>query len=186
MILSDGTRIWMNAESLLRYPTSFIGEKREVFLEGEAFFEVAKDAKHPFIVHTNRHSVEVLGTSFNISAYPDYKVYTTLAEGRIKVSTAKVSVVLNPDQQAAYLFTSWAKGNYEFRNTSLSEIVAQLSRWYNVDIYFKNESLKDKRFAGIIFRDEELNFAIEVIERVSNVHFTREEETIYIEDSREK
>lgn len=201
LILSDGTRIWMNAESLLRYPTSFIGEKREVFLEEEAFFEVAKDAKHPFIVHTNRHSVEVLGTSFNISAYPDYKVYTTLAEGRIKVSTTKVSVVLNPDQQAviepnnddivtrdvpAYLFTSWAKGNYEFRNTSLSEIVAQLSRWYNVDIYFKNESLKDKRFAGIIFRDEELNFAIEVIERVSNVHFTREEETIYIEDSREK
>ena len=200
LILSDGTRIWMNAESLLRYPTSFVGEKREVFLEGEAFFEVAKDAKHPFIVHTNRHSVEVLGTSFNISAYPDYKVYTTLAEGRIKVSTAKVSVVLNPDQQAvieldnddivtrdvpAYLFTSWAKGNYEFRNTSLSEIVAQLSRWYNVDIYFKNESLKDKRFAGIIFRDEELNFAIEVIERVSNVHFTREGETIYIEDKHE-
>ena len=200
LILSDGTRIWMNAESLLRYPTSFIGEKREVFLEGEAFFEVAKDAKHPFIVHTNRHSVEVLGTSFNISAYPDYKVYTTLAEGRIKVSTTKVSVVLNPDQQAvielnnddivtrdvpAYLFTSWAKGNYEFRNTSLSEIVAQLSRWYNVDIYFKNESLKDKRFAGIIFRDEELNFAIEVIERVSNVHFTREGETIYIEDKHE-
>ena len=110
-------------------------------------------------------------------------------------------VNINPDQQAviepdnddivtrdvpAYLFTSWAKGNYEFRNTSLSEIVAQLSRWYNVDIYFKNESLKDKRFAGIIFRDEELNFAIEVIERVSNVHFTREGETIYIEDSREK
>ena len=172
----------------------------QLFLEGEAFFEVAKDAKHPFIVHTNRHSVEVLGTSFNISAYPDYKVYTTLAEGRIKVSTAKVSVVLNPDQQAviepdnddivtrdvpAYLFTSWAKGNYEFRNTSLSEIVAQLSRWYNVDIYFKNESLKDKRFAGIIFRDEELNFAIEVIERVSNVHFTREGETIYIEDKHE-
>ncbi len=85
----------------------------------------------------------------------------------------------------AYLFTSWAKGNYEFRNTSLSEIVAQLSRWYNVDIYFKNESLKDKRFAGIIFRDEELNFAIEVIERVSNVHFTREGETIYIEDKHE-
>lgn len=200
LILSDGTRIWMNAESTLRYPTSFVEEKREVFLEGEAFFEVAKDAKHPFIVHTSRHSVEVLGTSFNISAYPDYKVYTTLAEGRIKVSTARASVVLNPDQQAviepdnddiltrdvpAYLFTSWAKGNYEFRNTSLAEIVAQLSRWYNVDIYFKNESLKDKRFAGIIFRDEELNFAIEVIERVSNVHFIREGEAIYIEDKHE-
>lgn len=197
LILSDGTRIWMNAESVLRYPTSFVEKKREVFLEGEAFFEVAKDVRHPFVVHTDRHSVEVLGTSFNISAYPDYRIYTTLAEGCIKVSTAKASVVLNPDQQAvigpdnddiltsnvpAYLFTSWAKGNYEFRNTSLAEIVAQLSRWYNVDIYFKNESLKNKRFAGIIFRDEELNFAIEVIERVSNVHFTREGETIYIED----
>lgn len=200
LILSDGTRIWMNAESFLRYPASFVGEKREVFLEGEAFFEVAKDTEHPFVVHTNRHSVEVLGTSFNISAYPDYKVYTTLEEGRVKVSTAKASVVLNPDQQAviependdivtrdvpAYLFTSWAKGNYEFRNTSLAEIVAQLSRWYNVDIYFKNESLKNKRFAGIIFREEELSFAIEVIERVSNVHFTRDGETIYIEDKHE-
>ena len=102
--------------------------------------------------------MEVLGTSFNISAYPDYKVYTTLAEGRIKVSTAKVSVVLNPDQQAviepdnddivtrdvpAYLFTSWAKGNYEFRNTSLSEIVAQLSRWYNVCLLYTSPSPRD-------------------------------------------
>ena len=197
LILSDGTRIWMNAESTLRYPTSFVKEKREVFLEGEAFFEVAKDVRHPFIVHTDRHAVEVLGTSFNISAYPDYKVYTTLAEGRIKVSTSKISVILNPDQQAiiepddedivtrdvpAYLFTSWAKGNYEFRNTSLEEIVAQLSRWYNVDICFRNESLKHKRFAGIIFRDEELNFAIEVIEKVSDVHFIREGGVIYIED----
>ena len=182
-----------------RYPTSFVKEKREVFLEGEAFFEVAKDVRHPFIVHTDRHVVEVLGTSFNISAYPDYKVYTTLAEGRIKVSTSKISVILNPDQQAiiepddedivtrdvpAYLFTSWAKGNYEFRNTSLEEIVAQLSRWYNVDICFRNESLKHKRFAGIIFRDEELNFAIEVIEKVSDVHFIREGGVIYIEDSK--
>lgn len=197
LLLSDGTRIWMNAGSVLRYPTSFVEGKREVFLKGEAFFEVAKDTRHPFIVHTDRLSVEVLGTSFNLSAYPDYKIYATLEKGHIKVSTSKTSVVLNPDQQAvieagnddivtrdvpAYLFTSWAKGNYEFRNTPLEEIAAQLSRWYNVEICFKNESLKNKKFAGIIFRNEELNFAIEVIEKVSNVHFTREGKTIYIED----
>lgn len=199
LLLSDGTRIWMNAESVLRYPTSFVEGKREVFLKGEAFFEVSKDTLHPFIVHTDRLSVEVLGTSFNISAYPDYKTYTTLAEGRIKVSTSKTSVVLNPDQQAviemdnedivtrdvpASLFTSWTKGSYEFRNTSLAEIVAQLSRWYDVEICFKNESLKNKKFAGVIFRHEELNFAIEVIERVSDVHFTREGKKCYIEDKR--
>lgn len=198
LILSDGTRVWMNAASSLRYPTSFIKEKREVYLEGEAFFEVAKDDSHPFIVHTGRHSVEVVGTSFNISAYPNYKVYTTLAEGKVKVKTATDYVLLSPNQQAvievdnddittrevpACLFTSWAKGIYEFRNTALEEIVAQLSRWYNVDIYFRNESLKNKRFAGIIFRNEELNFAIEVIEKVSNVHFVREREVIYIEDN---
>lgn len=198
LILSDGTIVWMNAESMLRYPTSFSGSKREVFLEGEAFFEVARDTKHPFIVNTDRHSVEALGTSFNISAYPDSKVYTTLAEGKVKVKTSNSSVILVPNFQAiiemetdeivtrqvpANLFTSWTKGNYEFRNTSLEEIVAQLSRWYNVDIYFKNESLKNKRFAGIIFRNEELSFAIETIEKVSEVHFTRVGEVIYIEEN---
>ena len=201
LILSDGTKVWMNAESTLRYPTLFTGATREVHLQGEAFFEVSKDTHHPFIVHTDRHSVEVVGTSFNISAYPNHKIYTTLAEGKVKVSTSKTSVMLTPDQQAiietdneeietrntpASLYTSWAKGNYEFRNTPLKEIVAQLSRWYNVDIHFEDEYLERKRFAGIIFRNEELSFATEVIERVSNVHFVRRGEVIYIEVSKKK
>lgn len=199
LVLADGTRVWMNAESELRYPTSFSGKHREVYLEGEAFFEVAKDPDHTFIVHTARHSVEALGTSFNVSAYAHYKVYTTLAEGKVKVTTPAASVILTPDHQAvigetddaiavhevrASLFTSWAKGNYEFRNTPLEEIAAQLSRWYDVDISFKDESLKHKRFAGVIFRREELNFAIEVIEQVSDVRFVREGGTIYIEANR--
>lgn len=201
LILSDGTKVWMNAESTLRYPTTFAGATREVHLEGEAFFEVSQDAQHPFIVHTDQHSVEVVGTSFNISAYPNHKIYTTLAAGKVKVSTPKTSVMLTPNQQAvidtdneeikihntpAYLYTSWAKGNYEFRNTPLKEIVAQLSRWYNVDIYFEDEYLEKKRFAGIIFRNEELSFATEVIERVSNVHFVRRGEVIYIGDSKKE
>lgn len=201
LILSDGTKVWMNAESTLRYPTTFVNHTREVHLQGEAYFEVAKDARHPFIVHTDRHSVEVIGTSFNISAYPHNQILTTLAKGKVKVITSGTSVVLAPNQQAvidkenddiatrntpAHLYTSWTKGNYDFRNTPLKDIVAQLSRWYDVDIYFEDEYLKDKRFAGIIFRNEELNFATEVIERVSNVHFTRKGEAIYIEDSKKK
>lgn len=201
LILSDGTKVWMNAESTLRYPTSFTGKTREVHLKGEAFFEVSKDARHPFIVHAEEHWVEVIGTSFNISAYPNHNIYTTLAEGKVKVSTPTASVILTPDQQAiinrdneliethntpAYLYTSWTKGNYEFRNTPLKEIVAQLSRWYNVDIHFEDEYLERKRFAGIIFRNEELSFATEVIERVSNVCFVRRGEGIYIGDKKKE
>ena len=194
LVLADGTKVWLNAESSLRYPEVF-GDKREVVLTGEAYFEVAKDSLHPFIVNTEKQSVEVLGTHFNISAYPEDIVYTTLAEGRVKVNSGSVFVVLDPNEQAviitgqenievrkvdASLFTSWIKGKYEFKNTELESIAAQLSRWYNVDIRFADETLKHRRFAGIVYRDEELGFAIEVIERVANVRFIRENDLIYI------
>lgn len=97
MILLDGIRIWMNVESFLCYLIFFIGEKREVFLEGEVFFEVVKDVKYFFIVYINRYLVEVFGISFNIFVYFDYKVYMIFVEGCIKVSIIKVLVVLNFD-----------------------------------------------------------------------------------------
>ncbi len=196
LVLSDGTEIWMNAESILRYPTTFTGKSREVFLEGEALFEVAKDTLHPFIVRTKRHSVEVLGTRFNISAYPNNRIYTTLAKGKIKVETVDDSVLLTPEHQAiiepfgndiqtksvqSSLFTSWVDGNYEFRDTPLEDIVIQLGRWYDVDIRFREETLKIKRFTGVIFRNENLSFAVEIIEKISNVRFVREGNRIYIE-----
>lgn len=193
LILPDGTKVWLNAESSLRYPTHF-HDKREVTLTGEAYFEVVKDNKHPFIVHSANNSIEVLGTKFNVSAYPDNNMQTTLAEGKVKVSNLNTSVILLPNQQAtiqesgninikevdARLFTSWAQGIYEFRQTDLQSITAQLSRWYDVDISFKNENLKQKLFAGVIFRNNELSFAIEVIEDVSNVKFIRDNNKIYI------
>lgn len=194
LTLSDGTNVWLNAESSLHYPECFTGT-REVTLTGEAYFEVAKDSKHPFIVHNANNSIEVLGTKFNVSAYPNSNVQTTLAEGKVKISNSNTSVILLPNQQAtieetgsihvekvnAQLFTSWAHGIYEFRQTNLQSIAAQLSRWYDVDILFKNENLKQKLFAGVIFRNNELSFAIEVIEEVSNVKFIRENDNkIYI------
>ena len=194
LILSDGTKVWVNAESSLRYPETF-GEKRELILTGEAYFEVAKDSTRPFIVYVGDNAIEVLGTHFNVVSYKKDEVYTTLAEGMVKVSHNGQSVILNPDEQAiiepkmsgikvrevdASLYVSWINGRYEFRDTELENIAAQLSRWYDVDIRFAAEELKHKRLAGVIYRDEELGFTIKVVERVANVRFIRENNTIYI------
>ena len=197
LVLSDGTKIWMNAESNLRYPVRFKG-KREVTLSGEAYFEVAKDAAHPFIIHIGDNVIEVLGTKFNVSAYPQNDIYTTLAEGSVKVINNEGSIMLIPNQQAimqsegsirvqkvdASLYTSWTTGIFEFKKTELKDIVAQLSRWYNVTFQFANNELKQKDFAGVIFRNEELNLAIEVIEDVSNVKFVRNGDVIRIENKK--
>lgn len=197
LMLSDGTKIWMNAESTLHYPVRFKG-KREVTLSGEAYFEVAKDAIHPFVIHLGDNAIEVLGTKFNVSAYPENNIYTTLAQGSVKVTNSIGEVTLIPNQQAiiqpegaiqvqqvdASLYTSWTKGTFEFRKTELQDITAQLSRWYNVSFLFSNDKLKHKDFAGVIFRNEELNFAIEIIEEVSDVKFIRNGDVIRIENQK--
>lgn len=199
LALSDGTKVWLNAESSLHYPVSF-AQTREVTLSGEAYFEVFKHEK-PFIIHTGaNHKVEVLGTKFNLSAYSGHYTYTTLVEGKVKVHNANSSVTLQPNMQAiagssgeikvkevdADMFTSWAQGVYRFKETSLSEIAAQLSRWYDVDISFSNEQLMEKNFTGIIFRHLELGFAIETIEKTSNVKFTIENKKINVTNRKEE
>jgi len=196
LTLSDGTRVWLNSDSEIRYPVAFGKERRTVFLSGEAYFEVAKDSTRPFIVHVGDNAIEVLGTHFNVVSYKKDELYTTLVEGMVKVSHNGQSVILNPDEQAiiepetsgikvrevdASLYVSWINGRYEFRDTELENIAAQLSRWYDVDIRFAAEDLKRKRLAGVIYRDEELGFTIKVVERVANVRFIRENNTIYID-----
>ena len=192
--LSDGTRIWMNSDSQLLYPEVF-GEKREVELWGEAYFEVARDSARPFIVKMQEKcTVEVLGTCFNISAYADAPVYATLVEGKVKVAKDTSQVILHPSEQAIIsqgdcievkkvdtsLYISWLNGEYRFKNTRLEDIVGQLSRWYDVDFRFENNVLKDKRIAGIIYRYENLDFAIRVLERVANVDFIWKDDIMYV------
>ena len=193
LILSDGTKVWLNSESTLRYPIHF-STIREVSLTGEGYFEVAKD-KAPFIVTIrDNKKVEVLGTKFNISAYTDNPIYTTLVEGKVKVSQEKSFFILSPNQQAMFLdndsfnimevdaelYTSWTNGLYKFHSTRLSDIINQLSRWYDVDIQFKDKQLMDRRFTGAISRNNELGYAIYLIEKISNVKFITENDTIYI------
>lgn len=200
LVLSDGTQIWLNSESSLKYPVAFKGEKREVILKGEAFFHVTQDTVSSFTVRASNMVVEGTASKFNIAAYPRTSTKTTLAEGRIKIKTPFKDIELLPNQQAilssdnqlttrtvdAHLYTCWTEGIYEFRNTSLEEITAQLSRWYNVDMQFKHPELKEKHFAGVIFRKEELNMAIEIIQNVSDVKFTRQGNVIFIDRKKRK
>ena len=197
LCLSDGTKVWLNAESSLTYPSVFgkVG-KREVELVGEAYFEVTKATDRPFIVHTKKQNVIVLGTKFNLSAYPKAYTQTTLVEGKVCVKSLhkQQDLVLLPNQQAvlteeckllkknvdAETYISWINGIYEFNHVSLLDITSQLSRWYNVEIQFSNNSLKEKYFTGAISRNYELGFALEIIQEVSNVVFNRNGKTIMV------
>ena len=201
LVLSDGTRVHANAESRLTYPVSFTGNKREVYLTGEALFEVAKDTLHPFIVHTPYGIVEVVGTRFNVNTYEKNQTTVTLEEGAVKVyceekkGTEQKS--LSPGEQAVIQsktintqtvqvqeYTSWANGIYEYTDTSLETIVQQLSRWYNVNITFTDPQLRERKFAGVIFRDQPLQKAVDILSKVSNVHFRQKGNVIEITENR--
>ncbi len=158
--LPDGTKIWLNAASSLKYPAVFNGKQRRVELSGEAYFEVAKDKAHPFIVATDRQEVQVLGTHFNVNSYTDEgATKTTLLEGSVQVSvfgTPDEGHVLKPGQQALLRSNSlnvhtvdteetvaWKNGYFQFNEADLGSIMRQLSRWYNVDVTFESKPSTD-------------------------------------------
>ncbi|MDO4163217.1 MAG: FecR domain-containing protein [Bacteroides sp.] len=197
LVLSDGTRIHANAESSLTYPPTFGNGKREVYLDGEAFFEVAKDSLHPFIVTTPYGSIEVTGTRFNVNTYRENRTTVTLEEGSVRVfhedAGEEEPKLLQPGEQAiiqdkAILthpvqiqeYISWTNGIYEYSNTPLDVIVEQLSRWYDVDMKFINPKLRERKFAGVIFRDQPLQKAVDVLSKISNVRFEQKGNIIEI------
>lgn len=158
--LSDGTQIWLNAGSVLKYPKEFKGDTREVYLSGEAFFDVAKDKKHPFIIHTNKMDTKVLGTSFNVQAYPDQTTQeVSVATGRVNVKSTVTdeNVYVTPGQKVIFksqnnklqafkdvplnTISLWRKNIMVFEETPLPEVVATINRNYNVSIEVKNKNL---------------------------------------------
>ena len=176
--LTDGTKVWLNAASTLKYPAHFADGKREVFLTGEAYFEVAKDSDHPFLVSTPEQGVEVLGTQFNVTAYPDeLSTKTTLVEGRVRISTTTSGTVhdLNPGQQgiangpdtqvknvSISQFTAWKDGYFSFDETPFPEVLEQLARWYDINITYLN--VPRKTFSGKMKRDAQLSSVLDFIE----------------------
>jgi ferric-dicitrate binding protein FerR (iron transport regulator) len=196
LVLSDGTKVWLNASTTMRYPVSFDDETREVELTGEAYFEVHPDAEKPFIVKTNSVKVEVLGTHFNVKAYPDDALsQTTLSQGKVKVTSEDKELVLLPDQQANYIlegnqlsvknvdasvFTSWKDGKFMYVDESISYILNDLRKWYNFEDLYEDESLKRVRFSVNVNRYENLNEFLRIIEATGKMKFKIEGEKIII------
>lgn len=188
LVLSDGSRVFLNSMSKLVFPVRFTGENREVTLEGEAYFEVAKDKTKPFIVSTRGMKVEVLGTSFNIKSYPnDNQSFTTLVEGKVMVSTGDLFNEVNylePNQQAVYdpaksgiiiqqvdaaQMVQWTKGRYTFTNQTLDEIMKTLARWYDFSYQFEKENLRSIRFEGGLNKYESIDPILDIIGRTGKV-----------------
>ena len=167
--LADGTRIWVNSGSTIEIPSVFTGDERLVKLSGEAFFEVEKDADHPFKVVVEGQTIEVLGTSFNVRAYENStKIQTTLKTGKIKLSTSKGFTTLSPGEQTELdkttgqlvlnkvntnHFDSWKEGRYEFINENLVEVFRVVERWYDVELVYNEGDFKTMNYSGVIKRN---------------------------------
>jgi len=170
IVLPDSSRVWLNSGSKLTFNSDFKSGARNVTLEGEAFFMVLKDKKHPFRVKTADLDIEVLGTKFNVKAYPDENsVYTTLVEGSLEISSQYQNTRIKPDQKLIFskennkmavlelkdtsVDTEWKDGRLVFRNESLGELAPKLRRWFDVDIAFADERAKRRRFTGVLERE---------------------------------
>lgn len=184
IVLEDGTEVWLNAESSLRYPVKFVGDTREVELEGEAFFHVAKDAKHPFIVKSGNTQARVLGTQFNFRNYPNEVRHITLVSGCVKVTDAKASnslflkpgedvelgdVHLSSKQVSVEEYTAWTKGLFYFEKTELSAIMKVLGRWYNLTIKFVDKPSMHYHFSFWSSRADSPQEAIDRLNRMGKV-----------------
>ena len=189
MILEDGTKVWLNAATRLKYPVAFVGGIRKVLLEGEAYFEVAPNSKHPFIVVTEEGmEVKVYGTEFNMNTYQHGVVQTVLVSGKvgIRVNATGKEVMLAPRQMAEYSektgmvrvedtdpyrYIAWKDGEFVFERETIEEIMERLGRWYDVKVFYENESLKQKRFTGVISRYEDIEQVLRLIEGPATLRF---------------
>lgn len=196
--LSDGTRVWLNAASSIRFPIAFFGDERKVEITGEAYFEVAKNKNKPFRVLAAGSEVEVLGTHFNVNAYTDEPyVRTTLLEGLVKVSTSssknQSSKFIHPGQEASVSrvggikvndhadveeAVAWKNGRFQFRSTDVRAILRQLSRWYDVDVVYKGNV--NLHFTGQLSRSESVTEIFKKLQLTGEVHFKTEGKTIIV------
>ncbi|WP_164109925.1 MULTISPECIES: FecR family protein [Sphingobacterium] len=193
--LPDGSQVWLNAASNLSFSSNLLRDgQRTVRLKGEAYFEVTKDKKHPFVVETNNQNVEVLGTHFNITAYEDKaQIATTLLEGKVRVHSANKSVLLKPGQQALsdngklqiktlpspQQMVAWKNGEFSFDNLTLHEIMMQISRWYDVEISYAPH-VSDPGFGGTIKRSKSIDEVLKALEKTQGIKFKIEGRRIHV------
>lgn len=196
LLLPDGTKVWLNSASKLKFPNRFEGNERRVELEGEAFFEVARDTLHPFQIKTAHSAIRVLGTSFNVSCYPDENIErTTLVEGKVEVTAGGQTAALQPGKQFRLdiqtqtveiedvdveLYVSWKDGLFRFCELPLEELTLKLERWYDVHFFFQQSECRQARFTGAIRKYANLQEFIRLIEATTDVKFEIKGNTITI------
>jgi transmembrane sensor len=194
LMLADGSKVWLNAASSLRFPASFVGKERKVELLGEAYFEVAKNAKMPFKVKVNGMEVEVLGTHFNINSYENEStIRTTLLEGSVKINKNNSSSLLKPGQQAQMNKAgeikiindadveeaiAWKEGKFQFDRADIHDIMRQLTRWYDVDVEYKGTV--SSHFGGTISRDVNLSQVLNMLHLTGEVKFQVEDRKVVV------
>jgi ferric-dicitrate binding protein FerR (iron transport regulator) len=177
--LADGTRIWINSETRLTLPSVFAPNERVVKLNGEAFFEVAKDKNRPFKVEVKGQQIKVFGTSFNVRAYENSnKIETTLETGSIQLKVGNQTTMLKPGEQSLFnktekqlivskveasTFSSWKDGRFEFQNEDLVEVFKVVERWYDVDINYDENTFRGMHFSGVIKRNKDVNHFLEIL-----------------------
>lgn len=196
LVLSDGTKVFLNAESSLRYPVHFCGDFRKVELEGEAFFEVTHNAERPFIVKVGALQVNVLGTCFGVRAYSDETdVRTTLVSGRVNVLVESRVYTVNPSEQAVYdkssncvtvepvnteLFVGWKDGRLVFDNCPLEVILSVLSRWYSFEVFYVGEGVKAVPFSLNVRKYDEITAVLELMQSTGKIRFESKRNTIIV------
>lgn len=183
VVLPDGSKIYLNAASSLKYPVSFkYKPQRMVELTGEAYFEIFKDKRHPFIVSAGKQVIEVLGTHFNVNAYTDEPdIKTTLLEGSVKVNG---STVLKPNEQSIVNatgirvvpvngenFTDWKDGLFYFENESLASVMRKIARWYNVDVTYQGKADNHKTYSGVVSRSDHISKVLDMLAESEGIRF---------------
>src|SRR5215217_2951205 len=187
--LPDGTKVWLNAASNIKFPSKFSGGERKILLDGEAYFEVAKDKAHPFIVKTRLQEVQVLGTHFNVNSYADeIATKTTLVEGSVRVRSFNSAVgattaVLKPNQQLISNdsgsqvlsvdpeeFVSWKNAYFRFNGEQIESIMKKLERWYNIEVVYEGKATTET-FTGTMSRNKNISQVLVILEKTKGVHF---------------
>ena len=195
VVLPDNSIVWLNAASKLRFPLTFSGKERRVFASGELYFQVAKDSLSPFRIEVEGlYEVEVLGTEFNVRAYSDLPSATTLVDGRVLIRDKGTKVVLKPGEQAVKgkhgevvvrevdvaPYIAWKQGYFLFEDERLEDILNELARWYDVNIFFENSSVREERFSVDMPRHESFEEVLRLIEQTRSIQIEIEGNNVFV------
>ncbi|MBI9057194.1 MAG: FecR family protein [Labilibaculum sp.] len=199
IVLSDGTKVWINSESELKYPVHFNQKERVVELTGEAYFDVKSDANHPFIVKTNGVYTKVLGTEFNVSSYPSEDLNITLVEGSVALNQdfSKEAILLKPGENAnrkqgenkisvskvdVKKYIAWRDGYFYFKKERLEDILLKLERWYDFKVFYQNPDVKDYQFKMRADRNQEFNYIVSRLEQTGRISIEVNGNVIVVSD----